>query len=246
MASTDLATILDPSNPAVQTYRQQAPELLAVADGLVIDSEDGLQEAAKYTQTATAACRAIKKLFKPAKDALLEAKRQVDGLEKSLLDGFERADAILRRKVTDYNNERQRRAREEQRIREEAERKAREDALIAQAAALENMARQTGDPHYQKAAEQTLNIPIRTPTVRVEVPKVQGLTFREETGVNVSDFGALIAAVAAGQVDQQALMPNVPWLRNEAKQRGTAVKDGDQLFPGVLVTKTSDVTVRTR
>lgn len=245
-APMDLATILDPQNQTVRQFRQQALELLALAEGVAIISDDGLQEAAQYTHMATAAVKAIKVLFKPAKSALTEAKRQVDGLEQALLDGFVRADAILRSKVTAYHSERARIAREQQRQREETERRAREDALLAQAATLENLANATGDEHFRKAAEQTLAMPVRTPVISLEMPKVPGMTFREETGVFIADFPALVAAVTAGQVSMQALLPNEKWLRDEAKQRGTAIKDGDLLCPGVLVTKTSDVSVRTR
>jgi hypothetical protein len=75
---------------------------------------------------------------------------------------------------------------------------------------------------------------------------VKGITHRVERDASVGDFGMLVAAVAAGKVSQAALLPNQAWLRHEAKQRGTAVKDGDELFPGVVVIERDDVTVRTR
>src|SRR5688572_22236509 len=122
-----IAAVLDPNNQAVTQYRQQAPELLALAEALEITSDDGLVDAAEYTKTSSAACRAIKAMFKPAKDALNEAKRQVTALESGLLSGFERADAILRGKVTVYRTEQVRRAAEDRRRREAEERKRRED-----------------------------------------------------------------------------------------------------------------------
>ncbi|HET9024316.1 MAG TPA: hypothetical protein VFN64_07060, partial [Burkholderiaceae bacterium] len=193
-----------------------------------------------------AACTAIKALFKPARQSLDHAKRTIASLEAALLDGFEQADRLLRAKVTAYHVERRRQAEAERRAREAAERKRREDAQVEQAARLENLARATGEAHYQRAAEMVLNQPTRTPPVQLDLPAVPGFSFREETRIEVADLGALVAAVAAGQVDLAALLPNESWLRTEAVQRGTTVKDGDLLFPGVLVTKTPDVTVRTK
>lgn len=246
MASDALTQVLNPENPQIQAYRQQAPELLGLAESLQITSDDGLREAAEHTKAASSAVKAIKAMFKPAKAALDEAKRSVSALESGLLAGFERADAILRAKVTDYNRKRLREIEEQRRALEAEARRKREDEQVAQAARLENMARQTGEQHYQRAADMVLNAPIRTPVVNIEKPKVKGLTFREETGIQVVDRDALFDAVARGDVPREAFMPDGPWLRQQAVNRGTAVKDGDLLFPGVLVTKTDDVTVRTK
>lgn len=246
MSSTDIATVLDPNNPAIQQYRQQAPELLAIAEGISITTDADLLLAAEHTKSATGAVKAIKALFSPAKKALDEAKRQITGLENTLLDGFQRADEILRKKVTLYHTLRRQQAEAEQRARAEAERRIREDALIEQAAQLENLANTTGDEHFRKAAEQTLNIPVRPPVVECDLPKVAGLTFREEVGFKVVDMTALVSAAATGQVSIQALQANEKWLRTEASQRAAALRDGDVLFPGVVVTKTNDVSVRTR
>ena len=246
MATDALAAVFDPKNPEIVQYRQQAPELLALADALVIASDAEMVLAAEQTKMSSAACRAIKAMFKPAKDALNEAKKQVTALESGLLAGFEKADTILRRKMADYRNEQLRRASEERRQREAEERKRREDEQLAQAARLETLARTTGEAHYQRSAEFVLDQPVRVAVAAVAPEKPKGISFREETGVEVTNIGALVAAVAAGEVSVDALLPNHAWLRTEAKQRGTAMKDGDTLFPGVLVTKTTDVTVRTR
>jgi hypothetical protein len=241
-----LATVLDPDNEQLKAYRQQAPELLTLATELEITTDDGLAVAAEHTKASTTACRAIKAMFKPAKDSLTDAKRQIDRLEKSLLDGFEKADALLRGKVAAYHARRRREAEEEQRRLQEAARKQREEEQLAQAVRLEDMARVTGEDHYRRAADLTLNQPVRTPTVVVKPPTVKGITHRVERDVDVLDKEALIAAVAAGKVATAALLPNQAWLRNEAKQLGTAVKAGDELFPGVVVVERDDVTVRTR
>jgi hypothetical protein len=241
-----LASVLDPNHPQITQYRTQSPELLALAESLDITSDAGLLEAAEHTKAATSACRAIKALFKPAKDALNEAKRQISGLEDGLLSGFERADDILRRKVTLYRAEQNRRAVEERQRREAEERQRREDEQIAQAARLETMARKTGEAHYERAAEFVLDQPVRVMVATEKPVTPKGLSFRTEIGIHVQDVNALIAAVAAGYVSTDALLPNLPWLRTEAKQRADALTGGDEVFPGVLITKTTDVTVRTR
>jgi hypothetical protein len=246
MPDNALAKVLDPNDPEILSYRSQAPELLAVAQSLTITSDAGLIEAAEHTKLATSACRAIRDLFKPAKKALNDAKIQIAGLEAQLAAGFEQADTILRNKVVAYRNEQTLRALAERRRKEEEERKRREDDQLAQAARLETMARTTGQEHYERAAQMVLNQPVRVAILEEQPVTPKGLSFREETAVEVTDIAALIAAVAAGAVDSKALLANTTWLRNEAKQRGTAIKDGDELCPGVVVIKTPDVTVRTR
>lgn len=236
--------MLDPNNPIKKQYEAQAPELLALAEALEITSDAGLETAAEHTKAATAACRAIKAMFKPAKDSLTDTKRAIDRIEKGLLEGFEKADALLRAKVAAYGARRRREAELEQaRLREEA-RKQREAELLEQALRLEKMATVTGEDHYRRAADLTLNQPVRTPTVTVEAPKVKGITPRTERTVAVVDPAALVAAIAAGRVSTQAVVPNMTWLRGEARQRGTAVKHGDELFPGVVIVETDDITVR--
>jgi hypothetical protein len=241
-----LSTVLDPNNQQMVTFRQQAPQLLETAQALVITDDAGLMDAAEITKTTTAAVKGVKALFLPAKRSLTDAKRQIDGLEASLLSGFEQADAILRGKVTAYHVERRKLAQAEQQRQLAEEKKRREDEQLAQALRLAELAKTTGEEHYARAAEVVINQPVRTPTVAVEMPKVKGMSFREETGVQVFDLFALVQAVAAGKVSIEALQANEKWLRGEAVQRGTTVKDGDALVPGVLVTKKPDVTVRSR
>lgn len=241
-----LAVLLDPNNQQVQAYRQKAPELLALAHGLQIRSDADLHTAAEHTQASSAAVKAIKKLFKPANDALNEAKKAVAALEDGLVGGFEIADTILRQKITAYHSKRQREAQEEARRRQEEETRAREAAQLEQASRLEVLANATGDEHFRAVAEAVLTAPVRTAVVPVEMPKAKGLSFRDETSVDVTDLDVLISAVASGQVSRQALLANTSWLRTEAVQRGTTIADGDVLFPGVVVRKMADVTVRTR
>lgn len=246
MADSALASVLDPNNPAIKQYQAQAPELLTLARELEITSDEGLIAAAEHTRTASGAVKAIKLLFKPAKQAIDNAKAQIIQLENNLLLGFQQADEMLRAKVTNFNAKRLEQARKEQREREAAERKIREDEQIATAARLETLAKTTGDAHFQKAAEATLNAPVRQPVIKLEMPKPAGMTFRVEIGVDVFDLDALVKAVAAGEVGREALTANTSWLAREAKSRGEAMADGDLLFPGVSVTKRNDVTVRTR
>ncbi len=247
MEPNALATVLDPDNPQLATYRQQAPELLAVAESLVIASDADLEVAAEYTRSATAAVKAIRGMFKPARDALTAAKRQIDALESNISRGFVAADDLLRAKVTAYRTKRVREAEQERQRQFAEELKRREDEQIAQAARLETMARQTGETHYERAAELVLNQPVRKPSIAAPAPpKTKGISDRIETGVEVFDLKALALAVGEGRVDMLAITANTAWLRREAVQKGNTVQDGDVLFDGVRVTKTPDITVRTR
>lgn len=238
--------VLDPQNEAVASYRQQGPEVLALAESIHIANDTELEIATEHVKATSAACKGIETLFKPAKQALTQAKKQVDNLEKSLRQGFEKADEILRAKITAYHVARQRAAEEERKRLEAEETKRREDEQVAAAARMENLANATGDQHFRSIAERTLDMPIQKPTVTVQTSTPKGITFREETDVRVDDLKKLVHAVDDGGVDLQAVKADEKWLRKQAEARGNAVADGDELFPGVAVVKTPDVTVRTR
>lgn len=241
---SSLTAILDPTNPTIQSYREQIPDLLAQAETLAIVSDGGLQDAAELVKMSTTAVRGIKALFRPAKQALDEAKRRVAQVESALLDGFDRADRILRAKITAYHDARRRATLEEQRRREDDERRRREDEQVAQAARLENLAVATGDAHYRTVAEQVLDQPVRQPVIPMEDPKPAGLSFSDEIGVRVVSLGVLVKAVAAGAVQESALTADTAWLRKLALQRAAVLQDGDELVPGVVIMKRPGLRVR--
>jgi hypothetical protein len=236
---SDITSLTDPNNPTVIRWRNQAPELLHQAESLEIQTDDDLANAADLTRLTTSAVKGIKDLFKPAKQSIDNAKRVLTALETSLIEGFEKADTILRRKCTSFNVERMRqRDVERRRLEAEAIKKA-EDDKLAEALRLEQLGKATGDQHYIKSADQVLSTPVRATVHQAPVTKVKGMSFREEVGADVHDFDALVDAVLAGKVERAALLPNLAWLKAEAQQRGVAFD-----IPGVTRTVTNDVTVR--
>ncbi len=211
---------------------------------LPVASDVDLATAGTQAKETSKTIRDIKRLFETPKRDLDTLKRFALDAERVVVGALQQADTHLRTQATTYETERRKREAERKRLEEAESVKRREDEKLAEAARLENMAVATGDAHYQRAAEQVLSQPVRPATVVVKAPKVDGFSFREEVDVAVEDATALVQAVAAGTADIQALMANVTWLRNEAKQRAGALADGDWLFPGVRVIKRPDVTVR--
>ncbi len=187
------------------TYQSQAPTLLSSAEQLTIQTDADLTVAAELAKGVSLFLKGIKGIFTPMKQAADKAKKEILDQEKKLLAPGERADVLIRAKIADFGTRRLQLAQAEQRRKQDEERKRREDEQVQQAAQLENLAHATQDPHYQQAAEQVLAAPVREAVIPLEMPKPRGITFREETGVEVFDLQALVGAVATGKAPTLAV-----------------------------------------
>lgn len=139
--------------------------------------------------------------------------------------------------------EAERRAEEEKRMAEEEARRreleaknedearqAREEAARKQAEA-DRRAREEQDRILEEAATQELNI-APAPAVVPGPVKLDGLAARTYYRAVVVDLRALAGAVAGGQVSQEALAPNMPYLNRQA-----AAQRGNGEIPGVRFEK---------
>jgi len=220
-----LTSVLDPNNEEIARWRTQAPELLTVAEAFVVADDHDCEIAADHVRTTSGMIKAVKTRFKPVKQSLDLAKKQVTLLETDLIEKVIRADDIFRRKVTDYKVQQRRLADERRRAEEAAIRKQREDEQVAEAARLESMAAATGDEHFRRAAERVLEAPTRPAVVSIAKPApTKGVTLREETGIVVRDLDAFIQHVATTGEGRGAIALNPSWLRKEAEQR--SLRDG--------------------
>lgn len=161
----------------------------------------------------------VQSWFAPHIDAAMETKRKAEAARKALADERDRmeaplvdAEGVLKRALLAWESaQEQIRIEEERRLQTEAQ--ARAEALTLEtAAAMESEAIATGNVELQQEATDILEQPIEAPVVVVQtmVPKVQGVTYRDQWKAHPEiDVKALAAAVAAGTAPVTFLTPNL-------------------------------------
>lgn len=216
------------TSPAIQQYQNRATQLLESCSTFAIVDDAALAEAGELAKAATAGRKAVVEFFAPMKRAADEAHRAVCERERQLLVPFERAASLMRAKLGAYQDARAARLLAEARADEARQRKEAADRQIDDAVRLEAIGRATGDPVYQRQAEQVLNLPVRVAVKPPAPPKLAGVSFAPEVAVVLEDAAAFLAAVGSGAC---AVPPEVAarmaeaaeaWVRGEARQRGPA------------------------
>lgn len=241
--STDLVlkqmvTLLGPEGDyekrKIALRNEYGPIVASAAKITAITNEEEAQEAANHGRLLQAGGREIETFFKTIKTKCDAIKNPILADEKATnkpLDDEKKRLGVL---VGGWNLEVQRKAQEAQRkAEEEARKQAEEDALqraIALAASGE-----------EEAADAVLAEPIVAAPVVVQAPvgKPTGSVGRKYYKCKVTNFKALVAAVAAGAVPIQALEANQSFLNNQADQFKEAFA-----FPGCELDTTSSTSFR--
>ena len=124
---------------------------------------------------------------------------------------------------------------EQEHIRQEKERKLREEAMKREEEARLQAAIEAEKAGQKDVAEEILASPIEEPVVVApkEVPKMNGgPVYRTIWDMEVTDFEALVRAVANKAVSIQALLPNEVFLRAQARSLKSTMN-----YPGVQAYK---------
>lgn len=234
--ASDSSVSLVPRDKA--TLAKDAQHWSAQVAALVIRTAEDCRQASYLLRSIKGVRADIQRWFAPHIDAAMETKRKAEAARKGLVDECDRMQASLvaaesavkRALLVWEQHEEARRRDEEARLQAEAQRQAEADTLAA-AAELEIAAHRTGDTEMLAEAEAILAQPIEAPAVvvRSSVPKVQGVTYRDNWTVHPDvNVRALAAAVAKGDAPATFLVPNMTALRQWAK-----VTQGGQTLPGV-------------
>jgi hypothetical protein len=165
--------------------------------------------------------------FAPHIEAAMETKRKAESARKALADERDKMEAplaeaerILKHALLAFEAEQERtRLEEEQRLQAEAQREA-EAVTLAAAAALELAAVASGDAGMLQESRDILEQPIEAPvvSVAVQVPKVQGVTYRDNWKAHRDiDVKALALAVASGLAPSAFLVPDVTAINQFAR-----------------------------
>jgi hypothetical protein len=207
---------------------------------LEIHDAEGCRRASFLLRSIKSVRNDIQRWFGPHVEAAMETKRKADAARKALVDEQLRMEAplvdaeqVVKQALLAWERaEEDRRRAEEERLQSEAQRVA-EAQTLAAAAELELTASQTGDLEMRTEAEAILAQPIEAPVVSVKsfVPKVQGITYRDNWTVHPQvNVKALASAVAKGDVPATFLLPNMVALRQWAR-----ATQGSRMIPGVSV-----------
>lgn len=207
-----------------QTLATAALTLEQQARAIQIRDAASLDHAAELLRSVKALGKEIVDFFAPLKKKAHDAHKALTTAEAEKLAPLTSAERVIKGRLAAYEEEQERaRVAEERRLQEEAKRRE-EDARLAEAAALESAG-------AREEAASILAEPIVAPVVQLARPaSPKGISYRERRFAVVTDLPTLVAAVAAGTVPIQALLPNQAFLDNQARALGTAL-----VFPGVSV-----------
>lgn len=231
--------VLKKDDPTMVRMSTQTTQLSDRALAIEVMDDTTLAEATGIAQGLIAVRKFWNGIFKPIQDQNKKAVATTAKQWKEQTDPVDAAEELLRRKMADYGVTRAALVKQSQAAMESDARSKAVDQVLGQAVRLTELAKTTGDARYEKAAEQLLAQPIRTPLVSAEPPKIAGMNFRPETSVTVDDVVALARAVADGKVNAKAILGNLSWLKKQAEQDGEGYD-----IPGTTRHVTTDVTIR--
>jgi hypothetical protein len=208
----------------VRNVRAEVAPVIAAAKALVVQDEGSYKAALEIGQNCADRARKVEDTFKPAREATHKAWKSVTSLIASFVEPLNEAKDLCADKAKVWRRQeesrRQELARKEQ---AEAQKKADEE-LLRHATRLE-------EAGQAQLAQEVIEQPVAQVTVPVQkIEAPAGTSYRSNWQMEVTDFMALVKAVAEGKVDPDVLEPNATVLRQRAKALKSTMK-----YPGVRV-----------
>ena len=224
--------------PAKQALAAETQDWASRARDLVIVDRETCTNASLLLRSIKTLRNQVQDFWAPHLEAAMETKRKAEAARKALADERDKmelplleVERRLKGALLAYEVEQeQARLAEEARLQAEANAHA-EAVTLAAAAAMERDAILAGDDDMLAEAQDILAQPIEAPVVQVavDVPKVQGVTYRDNWKAHRTiDVRALALAVAQGTAPVAFLDPNLTAINQFAR----ATK-GLQPVPGV-------------
>lgn len=210
-------------DPSVVAIVPKAKEVAAAAV-IVIKTPAQYQQAGEHLKTVNAALEVIETARVRITGPLNTSIREVNNQARESSAPWLHAQQTLKRGLLAYSNEQLRIQREQQQRADEAARKTQEK-LQLQAATAQAAGKMEKAEVLQSRAEAVVPAIITR-----EIPKVAGLSTRENWFAECTDLDKLVAAVAAGTAPLSLLMANDKVLGQQAR----SLKK-DFIVPGVRV-----------
>ena len=162
-------------------YDQQSTDVLTQAEAMVVEDKQQYDVASAWTKACIDLKKKIVAFFEPMKMKAHEAHQTVCDSEKKHLGPVEKAVGVLKKKMTSWYMEEQRKVREqEEKIRQEAIRQQ-EEARLKEAEELEK----NGEA---EKAEEILAAPILAPVFKPqEIEKPEGVSYRDSWKFEITD-----------------------------------------------------------
>jgi hypothetical protein len=204
---------------------------IELADHVEIIDQPSVEMAAGHLQAIAGLQSEAAKIFDPIISKAHAAHKEALTQKKNVCAPLDKAEQIIKAKLSAYTQEQQRiRLAEERRLREEAEREAalEREREIEAAEALGASA-----DEVQTLVEAPL---VRRPVVLAPAPKQTGFTARETWKAEVTDLSALIKYVSSRPELSNLVMANMPAINALARSMRGAFA-----IPGVRVYNESNI-----
>lgn len=201
----------------------------------IVTPEDA-EEATKFGRLLQTAVKETETFFKGVKSQIDDIKKPVLQAEKDDIGPYNTEKARLGGLLTTYQAEERRKREEAERVAREAAQKAAEEEAIQRA--LDLAAAGEGEAANAALEEPVVAAPVVIP---VSAPKPTGSVARKNYKAEVTDFKALVKAVAEGKVPILALQPNEVFIGQQARSMGEAFEG---FYPGVKLVVTESTSFR--
>lgn len=177
------------------------------AESMVIKDDEAYKAAGVFGRTLKQKAADVMEFFKPMKDSAYKAHREICEREKSMLTPLKNAEQILKKAMSVYTMEIEKRRREEEeRLRKIAEEEARRK--LEEAVKLEAMGEKQAAESAMLDAQFTEQIG-RSVTIHAEKPQAEGVSTSvdwEIADINANEVPLSVAGVLIRPVDVAAVM----------------------------------------
>lgn len=230
--STELVVVPEEE---VRKVREEVAPILAAAKALVVTDEATYQAALELGQECARRERHVEKVFKPAREAAHKAWKTITELLASFTDPLKEAKETCATKAKVWRREEEARRQREQAAAQALAQKKADEELLRHSVRLE----EAGQPALAEEVLLAPVAPVVVPAAPIAAPV--GTSYRENWQMEVTNFAALVKAVAAGELDLDVLQPNSKVLLARAKALKGAMK-----YPGVRVWDEGSVVFRSK
>lgn len=203
------------------------------AGDIVISSDADYQYAGELTKQVKAAQKKVEEYWEPMRASTYAAYKSVTDHKKDMLDPLKNAESILKKKISGYLMEIERKRKAE----EEALRKQAEEEMLKKMAEAEEAAK-NGDVEaveYAMAEAEVMEQVAATAVVESQATKVSGISQKKDWKITKIDEDKVpvdIAGIVIRPVDEKAIMNLIKSTKGKVK------------IPGVTFEETVNISVR--